>query len=455
MIESIAFIVLTVVLYLSWRKLLLPLYEGPYSYGLQNYGMQLDPYVVAKNFFIGIDTIFIPWNRAVYQILSYRPPFIAVLLSVLASASVWIISFALMMSTSAQQQNRMQELRSKRWLRPLAIGIISVVSLVLALTLSASTPVESINGIRSRINFAALFSMALVLPSCLALLVEWPNRKIVMLLAFSVVFASIFLHSLVLLNDPRFGALLNGKSSGFVPSAISWSSGIAFALTFSGYMIASLRRFKAAPTKNQPAVGLRRSNTRRFVIIGFITFIVFTGSLFQASVAHEWSTAWKQYKTILRQLESLAPGLEDQTFVFIVGSSGDKTFRNVRWRVVSGPELSVHMLMLYNNWSILGYISDKGAYPDLQFYSDGFEVAQEKWFAAGAKGPAITTATAPIKRISYDRVLLLEAVDGGVRLLRGMEVRTVAGERLILANNPSRILPKADAGKTPWHDLVK
>jgi hypothetical protein len=66
-------------------------------------------------------------------------------------------------------------------------------------------------------------------------------------------------------------------------------------------------------------------------------------------VAYEWAIAWKEYKTMLVQLQSIAPALEDDTFVFIVGSSDNKPFRNIRWRVVAGFELSVHLLALYDN----------------------------------------------------------------------------------------------------------
>jgi hypothetical protein len=436
---GVSFLV-TLVLYFSWRKLLLPLYEGNYSYGLPNYHMSLDPLVVAKRFLAGVDTVFIPWDRALYQISLFRPPIWAVSLTVIVFAAVWIISFALLPLPSDHKQNEKQEVRAHQWLQPLTMGVIAVLTLLSALAFSETTPVESINGIRSRVNFAALVGVALALPAFFALLVQWRNRKVANVIAVSFVLAAGFTHPLVLLNDPTVRTFLNRYNLSFILLAIACISGTAFVLLTIGYLTSLPRLLRADGMFGRRRAGLTSIRIRMFVLSGIIAFFVLIGSLFQVSVKYEWASAWKEYKTMLGQLQSIAPMLEDDTFVLIVGNADKKPFRNIKWRVVSGFELSVHMLALYDNWSIMGYLGDPRTDAGLQFYPDGFEICQEQWFPPGVKGPLITSATMPVSRITYDRLLLFEVDHNSLRLLPEMEVKTADGEHLMLINNPERIL---------------
>jgi hypothetical protein len=442
LIGCVASFLITFVLYFSWRQLLLPLYEGNYSYALATYHMLLDPLVVAKRFFVGVDTVFIPWDRALYQISLFRPPIWVVSLTVIVFATIWIISFALLSSPSRHRQNERREMRAHPWLQPLTIGIISVLMLLLSLAFSEMTTVARINGMQSRFNFAALVGVALALPAFFALLVQWCNRKVANYVAVSVVLAAGFTHPLVLLNEPVVRTFLDRYDLQFLPLVIACISGTAFILFTIGCLtgLPRLLRLRAEGLFGRRPAGHRFIRMRAFVLSGIIAFFVLIGSLFQTSVAYEWAIAWKEYKTMLVQLQSIAPALEDDTFVFIVGSSDNKSFRNIRWRVVAGFELSVHLLALYDNWSIMGHIGDPSNDERLQFYPDGFEVSPEQWFPHGVKGPLVTSATISIPRTAYARLLLFEMDHGSLRLLPEMEVKTVAGERLVLRNNLERIL---------------
>jgi hypothetical protein len=439
LIGCVVSFLITLALYFSWRLLLLPLYEGNYSYDLPTYRMLLDPLVVAKRFLAGIDTVFIPWDRALYQILFFRPPIWVALLAVVVFTTVWVISFVLLSSPSNHRQNETQEVRAHQWLQPLTMGVITVLALLIALAFSETTPVESINGIRSRVNFAALVGVALALPASLVLLMQWRNRKIANFIALLFVLAASFIHQLVLLNDPVARTFLNRYNLQFIPLAIACISGTAFVLLTIGYLTGLPRLLRANRMFGRHREGLTSIRMRAFILSGIVAFFVLIGSLFQASVKYEWASAWKEYQTMLVQLQSIAPALEDDTFVCIVGNSDKKPFRNIRWRVVSGFELSVHVVSLYNNWSIMGYIGNPSTDANLQFYPDGFELAQEKWFPPGWKGPLITSAITPIQRITYDRLLLFELDDKSLHLLPEMEVKTEDGERLIVINNPERI----------------
>jgi hypothetical protein len=86
------------------------------------------------------------------------------------------------------------------------------------------------------------------------------------------------------------------------------------------------------------------------------------------------------------------------------------------------------------------YLGDPSTDERVQFYPDGFELSQEKWFPPGVKGPLITSATISLPRIAYARLLLFELNHDSLRLVPEMEVKTVAGERLVLRNNLERIL---------------
>jgi hypothetical protein len=199
-----------------------------------------------------------------------------------------------------------------------------------------------------------------------------------------------------------------------------------------------------------PIVKHRYHRLPIYIISGAVAFIVFLGSIFHLSIKHEYVDAWINYKEMLMELHAIAPGFMDNTFVLIIVSPGNELVK----RVVAGSEFSVHLLTLYENWSVMGLVITKGE-RGWKFYSDGIEIPEATWFPAEVRGPFVTHATMPIGRITYERFILFEFDGSSLRRLPEFEVETVEGNRLVLRDNPDRILTHYPSTTSIWQYVMQ
>jgi hypothetical protein len=189
---------------------------------------------------------------------------------------------------------------------------------------------------------------------------------------------------------------------------------------------------------------------RAHFLSGAVAFVVLVGSLFHVSIKQEFSAEWSQHKMMMAQLQSIAPALEDNTFVVIVHIPPRplSALYGTHW------EVSSYLLALYDNWSIMGNTDRQ-----LRFYSDGVESTYfgrgVTWFPPGVKGPTETHATLPLSHISYERLLLFEFNGYTLRLLPKLDVTTEEGDRLVVHNNPERILTRAPARTAVWQHVTE
>jgi hypothetical protein len=172
--------------------------------------------------------------------------------------------------------------------------------------------------------------------------------------------------------------------------------------------------------------------------------------LFHFSIKEEFATEWRQHKTMLEQLRTLAPAVKDNTFIVIVrDQAGRSPFApyGEHW------ELSSYCLALYDNWTIMANTDRQ-----LRFHADGIESTYygtaTTWFPPGVKGPALTHATLPTPRVGYDRLLLF-AFDGStLRMLSQLEAKTTRGDVIRVRSNPDRILDRVTPRTAVWRHLV-
>jgi hypothetical protein len=153
---------------------------------------------------------------------------------------------------------------------------------------------------------------------------------------------------------------------------------------------------------------------------------------------------------MMEQLHSIAPAVRDDTFLAIVHERPGRS----RSAPYSWPgELSCYLLALYDNWSIMG-----NTHWHLRFYSDGVQSTYYgmpvEWFPPGVRGPMLTYATLPTPRISYDRLLLFTFDGTALRMLPKMEVELPGEGRLVLQNNPERILNQIPLRTAAWRHIT-
>ena len=441
---------LIIISYALWRTVILPMYEADYFVGLPNYSMILNPVTLVKKVVLGADIIFIPWDRALGQILLFRPSLWSVLLCMMVSVGVWVLTLHLFSQSPSSlagsvNLNRNQQ-TVRHWLSAASCGLLLVLAGLIIVGISAANNIETINAMRSRVNFVGLIGVSLLLPTLPILLIQ--RYRVFKAYKVCVVFCLVcigLVHILIQWSNFSVAAFFHRYSLRFALVAVICVAGAAVCLTL---VIRSFRnRTRDLDAAKHPVL------VHQF-LAGTVASLVFFGSLFHCSVKYEWATAWGQYNSMLTKLRTIAPAFKDDTFVIILGPANSEVFRLIRWRVVTGAELSAHLLVFYENWSIMGYLSERGDYPGLVFFSDGIEVSKEDaWFPPGVKGPLITSATAAIPRIPYNRLVLFEFRDHSIYLLSEMEVETVIGERLLVRNNPERILFRKPLTTATWNHI--
>jgi hypothetical protein len=202
--------------------------------------------------------------------------------------------------------------------------------------------------------------------------------------------------------------------------------GVIF-LTVIAILSVMIRRRESKHLPTSDRLGVWWSRIRGQFVPGTIACLVFFGSLFHVSVKEEYIATWDQQKSMLKQLRSLAPALQDDSFVVVVRDQNDP----------GSPvhyDLSSFLMALYGNGSIMGNTDWQ-----LKFHSDGVEsyYYREKVRSVNS-------------RISYDRLLLFESDGGNLRMLPKIEVKTEEGKPLIVLNNPHRILSGPAVRTAVW-----
>jgi hypothetical protein len=189
---------------------------------------------------------------------------------------------------------------------------------------------------------------------------------------------------------------------------------------------------------------------RAHFLSGIVGCMVFVGTLFHFSIKEEFADEWRRHKAMLEQLHSIAPAIEDDTFVIIVH---DQPSRSISMPYMSHSELSCYLLALYANWSLMG-TTDR----DIRFYPDGVEARYygkvAMWLPPGVKGPVNLYATRPVPHISYERLLLFSFDGTNLRLLPEMEVEIEGNGRRVVMNHRERILNQTPLRTAIWRHVT-
>ncbi len=172
--------------------------------------------------------------------------------------------------------------------------------------------------------------------------------------------------------------------------------------------------------------------------------VVFVGSLVHFSVKKEFVREWDGQKARLTTLRALAPCIADSTLVVILDD------RRRRAPYEDEYEMSIYLLVLYDNWSLLGNTTRH-----LQFYQDGIEsIYPGWWFGPGERGVYATVPLRPVGRISYDRVLLFANHHGRLSAVGDTVVTGEGGRELHVRSNASRICGRPAPWTRTWRHLT-
>jgi hypothetical protein len=460
--KCLGLFLIVLVVYGLWRVMVLPMYghtiHGPSFYATSE--IVLSPLTLAEKFLAGVDTMFTLWGPVLSQILAYPPALPYVFVSITFSITTWVITFRLMVHPFANRElsdgSSLKRLDGDHWGWAGVTGLALVIAALAVVAVSPGS-IRAIFGASniSRINFVAAIGIALVLPPLLVLLVRLYQRSTTV---SSLVTLSILIY-IGFLRFPLGGNIFSHTS--FFPTVFGRYS-LGYALLVITYIAAVILVAFIGVSSYVPGIAriirLRLGDRLRFafpvirahVLSGMVACLVLIGSLFHVSVKKEFIMEWNQAKLMLKQLQSIAPSLEDHTFVVIIYKPPRKWFApfTTHW------ELSSFMLALYDNWSIASNTAR-----NLRFHLDGVESTYFRitgtWFPPGVKGPVLTHATLPLRGISYDRLLLFEFDGNRLHMLPRLEVRTHEGEHLVVQNNPERILARAPTRTAAWRHVTE
>src|SRR5262249_8041426 len=335
-------------------------------------------------------------------------------------------------------------------------GIALIIAALVAIGLSPENVQVDSFGANSlspgpRVNFAPTIGIALGLPALFVLVVEWcwNYMKLVQYYPRHVrVFGLASLTCLIyvgFIGLPAYGNVFSHRS--VVPTLFARYS-LFYGLLIIAYVFVmvlvtgTVLLSSVSYTRNalwrrvvnqiEPAV----PRIRAHFFSGIVGCMVLAGTLFHFSMKEEFADEWRRHKAMLEQLHSIAPAIEDDTFVIIVY---DQPRRSLSMPYMTQTELSCYLLALYNNWSIIGTSNRH-----IRFYPDGVQAryynSVAMWLPLGVKGPVNLYTPQPVPRISYDRILLF-AFDGTtLRMLPGMEVKMEGDGHRVVESNPERIL---------------
>jgi hypothetical protein len=372
-------------IYGLWRILILPMY-GTLAYS--NSLIVVNPIRVAWH--ILKDTtkiVFVLWPAVLERITMSPPPLLHISLSIILFVVIWTVTFWLLRRSPASDhtdQGGIAKISSvDPWVQAAIIGMALSIAAVVAIGVSPRTVQVNVSsnfpGASMRVNFVAMVGIALGLPALAVLLVR-------------------FCHSSSTLAQDK-----HRLTSRLIGLGMATMKPIGYASLLSGA----------------------------------VACIALLGTLFHFSIKEQFVAEWRQHKTMLEQLHTLAPSVKDDTFIVIAHDERRSSAApySTHW------ELSSYFLVLYDNWTIMGNTDRQ-----LRFYADGVQsmyfATLGTWFPPGVEGPIVTHAKFHLPHISYDRLLLFEFDGSTLRILPRMEVRTTRGDVLIVQNNPDRILDR-------------
>jgi hypothetical protein len=433
-------LVITLASYGLWRSLMLPLYQDRHYVGLPSYELVTDPVALMKKLIVGADTVFFPWDQVSTQLLQFPAVPWSGVSAVLAFVLTWLIAFRLSIRADTYVRAVDQPRVVPFYGKALMTAIFVVIAAIAIAAVSSTNSIDLINGFGSRVNFAAVVGMALWVPAALLLVASLWNQasRMTAFVLLVCVLLIAWAHIVVRGESPIVQAL-----ESYLLNARLLASAVIGIGLFTVAVLARCRRRAPRPVALAPSArpGVRRGLVGAHCMSVILASVVFVGALFHSSVKRDWADAWREHESMLAALQTNAPKLQDDTFVFIDARTGE----HIR-RVVGGNELGIHLLALYDNWSVMGFLLtsvDIGRY----FYRDGFEVPGATWFAPGVKGPFVTQATSPVPRIGYDRFVTFEFDGRTLRRVPKIEVETVEGDRLILRDNPDRVLASSGVAR--------
>jgi hypothetical protein len=195
-------------------------------------------------------------------------------------------------------------------------------------------------------------------------------------------------------------------------------------------------------------VGLLTDRLGRPLRHAALAGLVFAGSLLHYTVKQGFVRDWEGHKARLATLGALAPGIADSSLVIVLDD------RDRRAPYADHYEMSVYLLALYDNWSLLSNTTRH-----LRFHRDGVESTYHgtagTWLPPGERGVVAGANLPPVGRIGYDRVLLFRNDRGRLRAVADTVVTTEEGDTLLVRSNTERIrgAPRP-AGRT-WRHITE
>jgi hypothetical protein len=434
-VTLLTLLLLTLAMYGVWRKMILPLY-GLEDYESSEVGFSLG--IFFSKVFDATRTIFFPWVDAFRQVLDWRPEPKYVVLSVVLSIVSAVVTFRLAKQPAAGQApvpGSAQTINASQWLWTASVGFSLIAAALVIFGISPLLPGTILGGdMFSRLYFAAVIGVAFAVPASylLAVLLYERAPKFVSLsiLCCLLAFGFIFF--------PLSGNILTHKSE--FPQVFGRYSLIHAAgliVYVFGVVLLGLLSFVSAPRR-----------TRSFGFAGMIGVLVLLGSLYHFSVKHQYAARWRQQVTMFGELRQIAPSLKDDTFV-VINDPQD-------YLPLSHHELSGYLVVLYNNWTIMGNREQH-----VRFYADGVESSHYnqpvRWRPPEIVGPLTETfirgKSEPLDRIQYDRLLSFDFDGAHLRLRQSIDVITKEGQHLTLENHPNRILPGPPVKAAVWRHL--
>ena len=423
-VHCLGLFLIAMVIYAIWREIVIPLY-GDYAYSSSL--IVLTPRNLALKFMTGLRTALVPLDDVLKQIMRFPPEGTHLLLSGILAASVWAIILRLRAT-----QSSLQEAQEFPTLHAFACGMaLTVGGIVILAILPSEIGGAAGRGVTSRMNFIMTIGVAIAWPAFLALIMS--HYKHFALLAG-------WLSIALVLYKGFTSSLLLGSHELFSPSTFTIARG-GYKLVILGYLLGSsllilavisasllnLTSLNRLPLRDRLSA-LAPKILNHFVA-GTVASLVLIGSLFHFSIKGEYIDTWNQYKSMLDQLQKLAPAVRDNTFFVFVENP----------RLVWGDPFATHyehssfLMTRYGNSTITG-----NSIFELRFHRDGAESTfggnEVMWDYAGG-------VSAPIpRRIPYDRLLIFEFSGRSLRMLPKIEVKTQEGQALVVLNNPGLIL---------------
>ena len=402
--------------YTAWREITLPSYGGQ-LYPTSSTTLQEPPILTGK-FLTGVEIFFVPLDEMIQQLLQSPPAPRYVFLSAILFLAVWAIVVRL-----RWLENREQEAQIIPWHHAATCGFALAMGGIAILALSPAWIAGVVGtGFYSRVNFVLVMGVALAVPAVIGLLVSPSNRfspfaglsSIVFL--FYVGFNSSYLDFAQLYPLSNSAVVLGAYSLKHQLMIFGYLMGVALViLVVSWSSLLSVRQLMKLPISDR-LNGLWLHISTQFVA-GTVACLVLFGSLFHFSIKQEYIAKWNEHKSLLAQLQRLAPALKENTFVVMVRDPNDPVSP-------SHYELSSFLVAVYGDRSIKGNTNWQ-----LRFYPDGVKSTYY--------GKRVGRDN---DRISYDRLLIFVFDGRKLRVLPQIEVTTEDGKPLVVRNHPDRIL---------------